>query len=92
MFFIVLLWHKLIKTFRFFRTPCTVIFLAVNGGYGEWTAWSSCDKTCGPGVQVRERTCTNPRPSKGGKDCEALGAMEEVRKCQLDVCGKNDYV
>eukprot|EP00111_Clytia_hemisphaerica_P008352 TCONS_00024387-protein len=59
----------------------------VNGGYSQWTDWSSCDATCGEGQQVRERTCTNPPPSRGGRDCEQLGASSEIKKCNLKPCG-----
>ena len=34
---------------------------------GGWSAWSECSKKCGKGKITR--TCTNPKPAHGGKDC-----------------------
>ncbi|XP_078375577.1 coadhesin-like isoform X1 [Oculina patagonica] len=55
-----------------------------DGGWSEWGEWTECDKWCGTGKQVRERTCTNPPPENGGKDCE--GENEEVQSCKLIEC------
>merc|ERR550519_1057370 len=35
--------------------------------------------TCEDGVQTRTRTCSNPPPAHGGKQCE--GTAKETRKC-----------
>ena len=45
--------------FLFFSDP-------VNGGYTDWSAWSTCSKTCGDGFMQRSRKCTNPPPKYGG--------------------------
>jgi len=55
-----------------------------DGGWSEWGEWTQCDKWCGTGEQVRERTCTNPPPENGGKDCE--GPHEESQSCKLIDC------
>lgn len=33
----------------------------VNGGWGQWSTWSHCSRTCGTGVQSAERECNNPK-------------------------------
>lgn len=32
----------------------------VNGGWGSWSEWSACSRTCGAGVQSAHRDCDNP--------------------------------
>jgi len=41
---------------------------AVDGG---WTAWPAVDNTCGSTFTVN-RSCTNPQPAYGGKDCSLI--------------------
>jgi C1A family cysteine protease len=47
----------------------------VDGGWSPWSDWSECQG----GFQYRERTCTNPAPSDGGKPC--TGPAQETRAC-----------
>ena len=65
---------------------CYNLFITVNGGYSDWGPYSQCSKTCGGGEQKRTRTCTNPPPAYGGKDCSTLGASFSTRKCNIDPC------
>ncbi|KAK7493781.1 hypothetical protein BaRGS_00014922 [Batillaria attramentaria] len=46
------------------KTACEV-----NGNWSPWGFYSPCTKSCGGGTQYRERTCTDPAPANGGKDC-----------------------
>lgn len=55
-----------------------------NGGWTEWSEWTPCDRKCGSGQRVRERSCTNPPPSNGGKYCEGEG--EEAGVCNIEPC------
>ncbi|CAH3028481.1 unnamed protein product, partial [Porites evermanni] len=55
-----------------------------DGQWSEWGDWTKCDKTCGTGKQVRERTCTNPPPDPQGKDCQGPG--EETQSCNVKEC------
>ena len=57
-----------------------------DGGYSKWSEWTECTKTCGGGVKSRERTCTNPVPENGGKDCSKLGEPEETVECNTQAC------
>jgi len=60
-------------------------FLAIDGGYTDWSA-SKCSVTCGGGTQTLTRTCTNPPPSNGGKDCEGLGTAQKTEECNTQEC------
>ena len=64
--------------------------LLVNGGYSEWQPYGACSKTCGGGVKKRTRTCTNPPPANGGKDCSGLGPDITTRKCNKQECPGKD--
>ena len=58
------------------------------GGYTDWSEWSACSKTCDGGIKKRTRSCTNPSPTNGGKNCvdQGLGAAEESVACNADPC------
>lgn len=75
---------------RFTRFSSVTAFLDPSspgdGGWSEWGEWTQCNKWCGTGEQVRERTCTNPPPENGGKNCE--GPHEESKSCKLIDCRK----
>ena len=60
----------------------------VNGGWGEWTAWSSCTATCGGGSRSKNRPCNTPTPAHGGKVCSG-SAHEELEECNSDECSGN---
>ncbi|XP_041856042.1 A disintegrin and metalloproteinase with thrombospondin motifs 12 isoform X2 [Melanotaenia boesemani] len=59
----------------------------VNGGWGPWSTWSYCSRTCGTGVQTAERECNNPKPEFGGKYC--TGERKRYRTCNTKTC-QND--
>ncbi|XP_060563781.1 coadhesin-like [Ruditapes philippinarum] len=59
----------------------------VDGNWAAWSAWSSCDVTCGNGVISRTRTCTNPAPRDGGYDC--VGKSSETMTCRSGICPVN---
>ena len=60
----------------------------VDGGYSNWSSWSQCTKKCGRGTQKRSRSCNNPRPQNGGKDCKKLGPSKQIRYCNKQRCRK----
>ena len=56
----------------------------VNGGWGDWTSWGSCSRTCGGGRSTRKRRCNNPQPSSGGQQCSDDDS--ESRECNTHSC------
>uniref|UniRef100_A0A8D0HE83 ADAM metallopeptidase with thrombospondin type 1 motif 16 n=1 Tax=Sphenodon punctatus TaxID=8508 RepID=A0A8D0HE83_SPHPU len=59
----------------------------IHGHWSDWSSWSPCSRTCGGGISHRERHCTNPRPSHGGKFCE--GSTRMLKLCNNQECPKN---
>uniref|UniRef100_A0A670ZSG1 ADAM metallopeptidase with thrombospondin type 1 motif 3 n=1 Tax=Pseudonaja textilis TaxID=8673 RepID=A0A670ZSG1_PSETE len=60
--------------------------LKQDGGWGTWTKFGSCSRSCGTGVRFRTRQCNNPMPINGGQDC--AGVNFEYQLCNLDECPK----
>ncbi|KAK7094558.1 cell surface hyaluronidase-like [Littorina saxatilis] len=56
----------------------------VDGGWGSWSVWSACTKTCGGGIQTRLRACNKPRPQNGGHICE--GNRAKTLDCHTTPC------
>ena len=71
--------------FPHFAVNIFSIFLAIDGGYTDWSA-SECSVTCGGGTQTLTRTCTNPPPSNGGKNCSGLGPASITKDCNMNTC------
>ncbi|CAH3171117.1 unnamed protein product [Porites lobata] len=63
---------------------CNTYRCPVHGGFSPWRSWSRCSVTCGGGLQRRSRTCTNPRPAYGGRQC--FGAYVQSQRCALNRC------
>ena len=57
---------------------------AVDGGWSRWTQWTECSTSCGNGTRHRVRTCTEPVPMHGGRDC--VGENMQSRPCFLRHC------
>lgn len=62
----------------------TWYLLPGDGGWGEWSNWTDCTKSCGGGIQSRRRECDSPSPEGEGNYCEGLGT--EVIACNTDHC------
>ena len=56
----------------------------MNGNWGKWGGFGSCNKPCGTGTQQRSRSCTNPKPDHGGKSCS--GSSINSRYCNTHKC------
>ncbi|CUT99616.1 titin [Echinococcus multilocularis] len=48
----------------------------IAGGWGEWSAFSACDATCGRGSRRRIRLCNRPPPQGGGVPCQGIDTQE----------------
>ncbi|XP_077129422.1 semaphorin-5B isoform X2 [Ranitomeya variabilis] len=61
-------------------TDCPVRNLRINGGLGVWAAWQPCQHSDGDSTCLcRSRTCNNPAPRCGGRECE--GSRIEIANC-----------
>lgn len=82
------LWKRSVKHSQISSYSTFFIFFfcayVVDGRWSDWDGWSTCSATCGGGIQNRSRTCTNPPPAYGGKDC--LGANQELQSCNQNPC------
>ncbi|GFR16680.1 hemicentin-1 [Trichonephila clavata] len=63
---------------------CNAHLCPVDGKWSEWSGWSACSATCGIGVRSRTRTCNDPDPFYGGKECS--GDSEEFEECGDEAC------
>ena len=61
-----------------------ITYTEVDGGFTQWSSWSSCSATCGVGLRTRTRNCTNPTPQGGGADC--VGASSNTESCNILAC------
>ncbi|XP_069119936.1 uncharacterized protein [Argopecten irradians] len=58
----------------------------IDGGWSEWIDFGPCSVTCGQGYRIRTRTCDNPSPQHGGRDCDGEG--RDVQLCSTEGCPK----
>ncbi|NXC88682.1 ATS14 metalloproteinase, partial [Cercotrichas coryphoeus] len=55
-----------------------------DGSWSSWSKFGSCSRTCGGGVRSRSRSCDNPPPAYGGRQCP--GATYEYQVCNAEEC------
>lgn len=67
-------------------TQCYLVDCPIDGNYTAWSNWTTCSATCGEGTKTRTRSCTNPSPLHGGRDCTELGSNIEIKPCKEHNC------
>lgn len=61
--------------------------ISVNGQWGDWLEWESCNETCGNGFEQRSRKCDSPFPMFGGSEC--VGFDFDIQNCSQNICPGN---
>ena len=73
------------RSFSLQEKPFNVMLcLSVDGGWSVYGPYGSCSRSCGGGVKTHSRTCTNPEPAFGGKECQ--GPSTESTSCNTNPC------
>ena len=62
------------------RHICGYTWRLVVAVDGDWSRFAACSEACGGGT--RSRTCSDPAPANGGKDC--VGAA--IGACNMQAC------
>merc|ERR1719402_1093920 len=87
------------ETEAFQECACKIIECPINGGWSEWTEWSSCSQMCiyegannseqrehnSKAHHKRHRYCTNPIPNKFGKKCRRDKGNKWDEKTEAEV-------
>uniref|UniRef100_A0A915PMT0 Uncharacterized protein n=1 Tax=Setaria digitata TaxID=48799 RepID=A0A915PMT0_9BILA len=60
----------------------------IEGGWRDWSSWSSCSVSCGHGTKRRWRLCDSPLPKNGGNLCE--GDLIETINCDIKNCTESE--
>lgn len=60
----------------------------VDGGWGNWSDWGACSRTCGAGVSFQSRECDHPTPVHGGSFC--IGERARYKICNIEPCPENE--
>ena len=60
----------------------------VDGGWGRWSDWTDCNRTCGIGMKSRTRKCDSPKPQNGGRACDKNEGVD-IKLCRKRKCPEN---
>nr|XP_039249665.1 uncharacterized protein LOC120327276 [Styela clava] len=72
------------------QVTCRRPILDVDGQWSLWENWSTCTTQfmCGDGVQIRQRSCSNPHVSGEGVDC--VGTSVQTKTCSGIPCSQDN--
>ncbi|XP_070205812.1 uncharacterized protein [Littorina saxatilis] len=56
----------------------------IDGGWGLWTDWGQCTRSCGGGRKYHYRKCDSPTPIGNGQPCQ--GRDQEYTSCNNKDC------
>uniref|UniRef100_A0A3P9PL93 Hemicentin-1 n=1 Tax=Poecilia reticulata TaxID=8081 RepID=A0A3P9PL93_POERE len=74
------------------RWNCSLELCPVDGGLSPWDPWSPCSLSCGGlGVKARSRTCTEPAPAHGGRDCQGPRHETTYSTCPPKNCSWTEW-
>lgn len=76
--------QKTNETYVLHSTCYVDVKCKIDGNWTMWSPFSACSAVCGPGKRKQTRSCTNPRPDNGGKDC--FGPSDNYTDCNLQEC------
>ncbi|XP_052704188.1 uncharacterized protein LOC128180261 [Crassostrea angulata] len=63
---------------------CNTQVCIIDGAWSQWGSWGTCSVSCGGGKRSRARSCSNPTPANGGKEC--IGALSDLGDCNPQLC------
>ncbi|XP_063689003.1 uncharacterized protein LOC134822077 [Bolinopsis microptera] len=85
-------WNRLVTKMKFRKADSASDYYRaqpVDGGWSDYSKWGACSVGCGKGTTTRSKTCNNPPPARGGKDCggEAVESKECMNKAEFPGSG-----
>ena len=57
----------------------------MNGGWNEWSLWTTCTEACGGGTRYKTKLCNMPPPDHGGADCDGDTDSDNI-ETEVDAC------
>ena len=79
--------HTNIQQKKTFSIYFSIVIVAE---WQEWGEWSKCSISCGKGLQIRERECTDPDFGVAGR---CLGSSTGTKNCTMAKCpGCNEFL
>lgn len=57
-----------------------------EASWDDWSPWSECTRSCGSGIQTRQRQCLNQINTTDGYVNDCLGGRTNSRFCNTGQC------